>query len=177
MPNPAALGPDRRLRRAQRRRSHQSEHAADRRLAVPHRRAHRHRHHRSRARRTGPIRGRRGSAGVRGRAVGVGTYAGQVVMQGFIRTSIPLFLRRGLTMLPALTVLALGLPTTASLVISQVVLSFGIPFALIPLLLITRRRDIMGSFVNQRITTATAGLIVGTIIALNTYLLHITFAG
>jgi manganese transport protein len=107
----------------------------------------------------------------------VGTYAGQVVMQGFIRTRIPLFLRRGLTMLPALTVLALGLPTTASLVISQVVLSFGIPFALIPLLLITRRRDIMGSFTNQRITTATAGLIVGIIIALNIYLLHITFAG
>jgi len=107
----------------------------------------------------------------------VGTYAGQVVMQGFIRTSIPLFLRRGLTMLPALTVLALGLPTTASLVISQVVLSFGIPFALIPLLLITRRRDIMGPFTNQRITTATAGLIVGVIIALNIYLLHITFAG
>jgi len=107
----------------------------------------------------------------------VGTYAGQVVMQGFIRTSIPLFLRRGLTMLPALTVLALGLPTTASLVISQVVLSFGIPFALIPLLLITRRRDIMGSFTNQRITTATAGLIVGIIIALNIYLLYITVAG
>ena len=107
----------------------------------------------------------------------VGTYAGQVVMQGFIRTSIPLFLRRGLTMLPALTVLALGLPTTASLVISQVVLSFGIPFALIPLLLITRRCDIMGPFANQRITTATAGLIVGMIIALNIYLLHITFAG
>ncbi len=107
----------------------------------------------------------------------VGTYAGQVVMQGFIRTSIPLFLRRGLTMLPALTVLALGLPTTASLVISQVVLSFGIPFALIPLLLITRRRDIMGPFTNQRITTATAGLIVGIIIALNIYLLYITFAG
>ena len=80
-------------------------------------------------------------------------------------------------MLPALTVLALGLPTTASLVISQVVLSFGIPFALIPLLLITRRRDIMGSFTNQRITTATAGLIVGIIIALNIYLLYITVAG
>ena len=70
----------------------------------------------------------------------VGTYAGQVVMQGFIGRRIPLFLRRGLTMLPALVVLGLGLPTTASLVISQVVLSFGIPFALVPLMLLTRRR-------------------------------------
>ncbi len=63
----------------------------------------------------------------------VGTYAGQVVMQGFIGRRIPLFLRRGMTMAPALIVLGLGLPTTGSLVISQVVLSFGIPFALVPL--------------------------------------------
>jgi manganese transport protein len=101
----------------------------------------------------------------------VGTYAGQVVMQGFIRRRIPLFLRRAVTMAPALIVLALGLPPTASLVVSQVVLSFGIPFALVPLLLVTRRRDIMGVFVNHRLTTATAGVVVSLIIALNVYLL------
>jgi manganese transport protein len=105
----------------------------------------------------------------------VGTYAGQVVMQGFIRRRIPLFLRRAVTMAPALIVLALGLPPTASLVVSQVVLSFGIPFALIPLLLVTRRRDIMGVFVNHRATTLAAAAVVSLIIALNAYLLYDTF--
>ncbi len=89
----------------------------------------------------------------------VGTYAGQVVMQGFIRRRIPLLLRRGLTMLPALVVLGLGLPATESLIVSQVVLSFGIPFALVPLALLTRRRDVMGSFVNKRSTTVALGTI------------------
>jgi manganese transport protein len=107
----------------------------------------------------------------------VGTYAGQVVMQGFIRKRIPLFLRRFLTMIPALTVLALGLNTTTSLVVSQVVLSFGIPFALTPLVMLSRRRDVMGSFVNRRITTITASVVVGIIVALNIYLLYVTFAG
>ncbi|MCW2643494.1 MAG: Mn2+/Fe2+ transporter, family [Dactylosporangium sp.] len=107
----------------------------------------------------------------------VGTYAGQVVMQGFIRRRIPLFVRRGLTMLPALLVLGLGLPATDSLVISQVVLSFGIPFALVPLVLLTRRRDIMGSFVNWRVTTVATGSIAALIIALNVYLLYATFVG
>jgi manganese transport protein len=106
----------------------------------------------------------------------VGTYAGQVVMQGFIRRRIPLFVRRGLTMLPALLVLGLGLPATDSLVVSQVVLSFGIPFALVPLVLLTRRRDIMGSFVNGRATTVATGGIAALIIALNVYLLYATFA-
>jgi manganese transport protein len=105
----------------------------------------------------------------------VGTYAGQVVMQGFIRRRIPLFLRRGLTMLPALVVLGLGLPATDSLVVSQVVLSFGIPFALVPLVLLTRRADIMGSFVNRRGTTVVAGCIASMIILLNVYLLYATF--
>jgi manganese transport protein len=104
----------------------------------------------------------------------VGTYAGQVVMQGFIRRRIPLFVRRGLTMLPALLVLGLGLPATDSLVVSQVVLSFGIPFALVPLLMLTRRRDIMGSFVNGRATTVATGGIAALIIALNVYLLYAT---
>jgi manganese transport protein len=107
----------------------------------------------------------------------VGTYAGQVVMQGFIRRRIPLFARRGLTMLPALVVLGLGLPATDCLVISQVVLSFGIPFALVPLVLLTRRADIMGPLVNRRITTVAAGGIAAMIIALNVYLLWATFAG
>jgi len=105
----------------------------------------------------------------------VGTYAGQVVMQGFIRRRIPLFLRRGLTMLPALVVLGLGLPATGSLVVSQVVLSFGIPFALVPLVLLTRRADIMGSFVNRPLTTAATGCIASMIIVLNVYLLYATF--
>jgi manganese transport protein len=105
----------------------------------------------------------------------VGTYAGQVVMQGFIGRRIPLFLRRGLTMLPALVVLELGLPTTASLVVSQVVLSFGIPFALVPLVALTRRKDVMGPLVNRRLTTAAASLITVMIVGLNVYLLYATF--
>ncbi|HTS95764.1 MAG TPA: Nramp family divalent metal transporter [Streptosporangiaceae bacterium] len=106
----------------------------------------------------------------------VGTYAGQVVMQGFIRRRIPLFLRRGLTMLPALVVLGLGLNATSSLVISQVVLSFGIPFALVPLVMLTRRADIMGPLVNAWRTTAAAAAIALMIIVLNVYLLWSTLA-
>ena len=101
----------------------------------------------------------------------VGTYAGQVVMQGFIRRRIPLMVRRGVTMLPALVVLGLGLPATDSLVVSQVVLSFGIPFALVPLWMLTRRADIMGPFVNRPITTLTLGFITTMIVALNVYLI------
>jgi manganese transport protein len=100
----------------------------------------------------------------------VGTYAGQVVMQGFIQRSVPLLARRAVTMTPALIVLALGLDPTRSLVVSQVVLSFGIPFALVPLVLLTRRRDIMGALVNRRITTVTAALVAGIISALNVFL-------
>jgi manganese transport protein len=102
----------------------------------------------------------------------VGTYAGQVVMQGFIRRRIPLFLRRGLTMLPALAVLGLGLPTTDTLVVSQVVLSFGIPFALVPLLMLTSRVDVMGALVNRSVTTLITGGVVTVIIALNAYVLY-----
>ena len=105
----------------------------------------------------------------------VGTYAGQVVMQGFIGRRIPLFVRRGITMLPALVVLGLGLPVTSSLVISQVVLSFGIPFALVPLVLVTRRADLMGALVNRAATTAAAAGIAVLIIALNGYLLFALF--
>jgi manganese transport protein len=107
----------------------------------------------------------------------VGTYAGQVVMQGFIRRTIPLAVRRLVTMAPALVVLALGLDPTWSLVISQVVLSFGIPFALVPLVLLTRRRDVMGALVNRRLTTAVATVVAALIISLNVFLLVQTFLG
>jgi manganese transport protein len=107
----------------------------------------------------------------------VGTYAGQVVMQGFIARTIPLVLRRAVTMAPALVVLALGLDPSRSLVISQVVLSFGIPFALVPLVILTRRRDIMGTLVNRSVTTITAAVVAGLIIALNAFLLYETFLG
>jgi manganese transport protein len=101
----------------------------------------------------------------------VGTLAGQVVMQGFINRTIPMVLRRLVTMLPALVVLAIGVNPTDALVLSQVVLSFGIPFALVPLLLLTRRRDIMGGLVNRRITTVAASIAAALIIALNLFLL------
>jgi manganese transport protein len=107
----------------------------------------------------------------------VGTYAGQVVMQGFIRRRIPLPVRRLVTMTPALVVLALGLNPTWSLVISQVVLSFGIPFALVPLVLLTRRADVMGKLANRRATTVAASVMAALIIALNLFLLYRTFFG
>ncbi len=107
----------------------------------------------------------------------VGTYAGQVVMQGFVRRTIPLALRRLVTMVPALLVLALGLDPTRALVLSQVVLSFGIPFALVPLIMLTSRRDVMGAFVNRRATTVVAWGIAGLIVALNAFLLVQTFSG
>jgi len=107
----------------------------------------------------------------------VGTMAGQVVMQGFVRRRIPLFLRRSITLAPALLVLAIGLDPTDALVGSQVVLSFGIPFALVPLLLIASRREVMGDLVNPRWLTAIAGAIAALIIALNVFLLYQVFFG
>ncbi len=102
---------------------------------------------------------------------GVGTYAGQVVMAGYLQRSIPLFARRALTLAPALLVLAVGVDPTQALVWSQVVLSFGIPFALVPLVLLTRRRDLMAELVNRRITTLAAAAAAAVIIALNLFLL------
>ncbi len=107
----------------------------------------------------------------------VGTMAGQVIMQGFIGRTIPIWLRRGITMLPALIVIALNVDATRTLVISQVILSFGIPFALIPLVIFTRRRDIMGDLVNHPITTAVATAVVTLIVSLNFFLLYQTFFG
>jgi manganese transport protein len=101
----------------------------------------------------------------------VGTMAGQVVMQGFIRRRIPLFVRRALTLAPALIVLAVGVDPTDALVGSQVVLSFGIPFALVPLLLIAADRDVMGTLANPRWLSALAGALAALIIALNAFLI------
>ena len=107
----------------------------------------------------------------------VGTMAGQVVMQGFINRQIPLFLRRLITMAPALVILVIGVNPSRSLVISQVVLSFGIPFALIPLLIFCRNRAVMGTLVNHRLTTAVAAVVVALIVSLNVFLLYQTFLG
>jgi len=101
----------------------------------------------------------------------VGTLSGQVVMQGFIRRQIPLMLRRLVTMVPAFVVIAIGINPSRTLVISQVVLSFGIPFALVPLVYFTARRDIMGALVNRRVTTVAASVIAAVIIGLNIFLL------
>jgi manganese transport protein len=105
----------------------------------------------------------------------VGTYAGQVVMAGFVNLRISLFARRALTMLPALVVLSIGVSPTSALVLSQVVLSFGIPFALVPLVLLTRRRDVMGEHVNRLPTTVVAIAIAALIGGLNVFLLAQTF--
>jgi manganese transport protein len=107
----------------------------------------------------------------------VGTLAGQVVMQGFIRRQIPLFLRRAITMAPALTVLAIGVDPSKVLVLSQVALSFGIPFALIPLVLFCRNRNLMGVLVNRPITTAAAAMVAFVIVMLNVFLLGQTLIG
>jgi manganese transport protein len=104
-------------------------------------------------------------------ACSVGTCAGQVVMAGFLRRRVPLALRRAVTMIPALAVLALGVDPTTALVLSQVLLSFGIPFALVPLVLLTRRPDVMGRYVNRRLTTAGGAAISLLIIGLNAALL------
>ncbi|HTX08802.1 MAG TPA: Nramp family divalent metal transporter [Solirubrobacteraceae bacterium] len=105
----------------------------------------------------------------------VGTYAGQVVMGGFINVRIPLMLRRALTMIPALIVLAVGMNPTDALVLSQVVLSFGIPFALIPLVMFTGRRDVMGVHVNRGLTSVLAWGCAGLITGLNVFLLYQQF--
>jgi manganese transport protein len=101
----------------------------------------------------------------------VGTFAGQVVMAGFIGVQIPMFVRRAVTMAPALVILALGLNTTGALVLSQVVLSFGIPFALVPLVVLTGRRDVMGAHVNGRLTSLAAYSVAAAITAMNLFLI------
>jgi manganese transport protein len=105
----------------------------------------------------------------------VGTLAGQVVMQGFIRRRIPVVVRRLVTMLPAFVVIGLGADPSRTLVISQVILSFGIPFALVPLVLFTSKRELMGPLVNARATTVAATIVAAIIVALNVFLLVQTF--
>jgi manganese transport protein len=107
----------------------------------------------------------------------IGTLAGQVVMQGFVNRRIPLFLRRFVTMVPALVIIAVGADPSRALVLSQVVLSFGIPFALVPLLLFCRNRELMGTLVNRRLTTIVAAVVATVIISLNAFLLEQTFVG
>jgi manganese transport protein len=102
----------------------------------------------------------------------VGTMAGQVIMQGFLHRRISLWVRRLVTMIPAVIVIALGLDPTRTLVISQVVLSFGLPFALVPLVLFTSHRTVMGALTNRPLTTAAAWLVTGVIVALNLFLLY-----
>ncbi|MEC1304748.1 Nramp family divalent metal transporter [Lysinibacillus capsici] len=107
----------------------------------------------------------------------VGTLAGDVVMQGFIQRKIPLYLRRAITMVPPLAIIASGVNATYALVLSQVVLSFGIAFALVPLVMFTSKRDIMGSLVNHRITTVLGWFVVVVVVTLNIYLLWETIFG
>jgi manganese transport protein len=107
----------------------------------------------------------------------VGTLAGQVVMQGFIRRQIPIVVRRAVTMAPAFVVIGLGANPSRTLILSQVILSFGIPFALVPLVSFTARREVMGGLVNARATTVAAVVVAGVIIALNVFLLVQTFGG
>jgi manganese transport protein len=107
----------------------------------------------------------------------VGTLAGQIVMQGFIRRRIPIFVRRAVTMAPALVVLAIGVNPSAALVLSQVALSFGIPFALIPLALFCRNRTLMGSLVNHPLTNVALAIVTALIVSLNVFLLYRTIVG
>jgi manganese transport protein len=102
---------------------------------------------------------------------GVGTMAGQVVMAGFLRRHVPQVVRRGVSLAPAIGVLAVGVEPSAALVLSQVVLSFGIPFALLPLLLLTRRVDVMGALVNRRTTTAATAVVAALVTGLNAWLI------
>lgn len=107
----------------------------------------------------------------------IGTLAGQVVMQGYVERQIPLFARRAITMAPALVVLALGLNPSTALVLSQVALSFGIPFALIPLIVFCRDRSLMGVLANRPLTNVAAYVVAGLIVSLNVFLLFQTVFG
>ena len=104
----------------------------------------------------------------------VGTMAGQMILEGFLKVRFSIFLRRLLTLLPAMVVIGLGLNPLRILVLSQVVLSFTLPFALIPLLILCSRRSLMGRFTNGRLTSTLGWLTVGLILALNVVLLGLT---
>ena len=107
----------------------------------------------------------------------VGAYAGAMIMQGLLHRSYPLLLRRLVTLIPALVILAIGIDPSRALVLSQVVLSFGIPFALIPLIRLTGNRDLMGDDVNHPVTTALGWLVAVIITVLNVVLIYLTVTG
>lgn len=107
----------------------------------------------------------------------VGTMAGQIIMQGFLHGKIPVWVRRLVTMVPSMIVIAIGLDPTRTLVISQVVLSFGLPFAVIPLAMFTSRRSVMGVLTNSRLTNILIIIVAGLIVLLNIFLLYTTFTG
>lgn len=107
----------------------------------------------------------------------VGTLAGQVVMQGFVRFYIPLWVRRSVTMAPSFIVILMGLDPTRILVMSQVLLSFGIALALVPLLIFTSNGKLMGDLVNTRVVKMTGWVIVAIVVALNLWLLIGTVLG
>jgi manganese transport protein len=107
----------------------------------------------------------------------VGAYAGAMIMQGLLRRSYPLLLRRLVTLIPALVILAIGVDPSRALVLSQVVLSFGIPFALIPLVRLTSNRSLMGEDTNRRLTTAFGWTVATLISLLNVVLIYLTVNG
>jgi manganese transport protein len=107
----------------------------------------------------------------------VGTMAGQVIMKGFLHREIPVWIRRGVTMIPSLIVISIGLDPTRTLVLSQVLLSFGLPFAIIPLIIFTRNPKLMGVLVNRRVTNILAYLVAALVVVLNFYLIISTFIG
>ncbi|KUI24068.1 divalent metal cation transporter [Mycobacterium sp. IS-1742] len=107
----------------------------------------------------------------------VGAYAGAMIMGGLLRRTYPLLVRRLVTLVPALAILALGVDPTRALVLSQVVLSFGIPFALIPLIRLTADPAVMGADVNHRVTTALGWIVAGLISLLNVVLIYLTVTG
>ncbi|RBY79754.1 Nramp family divalent metal transporter [Blastococcus sp. TF02A-26] len=106
----------------------------------------------------------------------VGSAAGAEVMRGLLHRRVPLLVRRVVTVIPAVVVLALGADPSETLIVSQVVLSLGIPFALVPLVLLTARHDVMGEHVNRRGTTAAAAVVAAAVITLNLALLYLTFS-
>ena len=107
----------------------------------------------------------------------VGAYAGAMIMQGLLRVSVPMLVRRVVTLIPALVILAVGVDPSRALVLSQVVLSFGIPFALIPLVRLTSSHALMGEETNHRLTSVMAWLVVSVITVLNVVLIYLTVTG
>jgi manganese transport protein len=107
----------------------------------------------------------------------VGTMAGQVIMQGFLSWEIPVWVRRLVTMLPSMIVIFVGFDPSKTLVLSQVLLSFGLPFAIIPLVIFTSNKKIMGVLVNRKITTMLAWLVAAIVVVLNIYLIYSTIKG